>query len=301
MDQAPDLSLIYNMKKLLILLAFVIISTGCLHNEDDATTVVVTATPSSYIVKSGDKVYVDVYVSTLNEALKDVTVTTFDPEYGKSEIHKINPAAKSYKDRIIWEIPSMANDTTLVEVIVTATDTDEVSNSHTLILKAAGGKSSLLPERSGNTIWSPASGKQDAFSFTTLQPLYSSSEAEDCDIMFLPEENADVLPKNWGTRTDIVFCKANSFDYASATWTNLQEVFKSSLRTKTVEDIAIEDVVFVGREETTEEGAYILTTLGVIKIMAMYDEEGCNNDRIVFNLKVLSEPETPYGLTMSRL
>ena len=274
------------MKRLLTLLSLAALMTGCMQNEDDATTVVVTATPSSYIVKSGDKVYVDIYASTLNEALKEVSVTTFDSEYGIADIETILPSAKTYKGRVVWEIPSMTNDTTLVEVNVTATDTKEVSNSHTIILKAAGGSSSLLPERSGITIWSPASGKQDAFSFTTLQTLYSS-ETEECDLIFLPTEDIDALPKSWGTKTDIVFCKANNFDYSSATWSNIQEVFKSSLRTKTVENISIDDIIFIGREKRTEEGSYILTTLGVIKIMAMYDEDGAASDRIIFNLKTL--------------
>ena len=274
------------MKRLLTLLSLAALMTGCMQNEDDATTVVVTATPSSYIVKSGDKVYVDIYASTLNEALKEVSVTTFDSEYGMADIETILPSAKTYKGRVVWEIPSMTNDTTLVEVNVTATDTKEVSNSHTIILKAAGGSSSLLPERSGITIWSPASGKQDAFSFTTLQTLYSS-ETEECDLIFLPTEDIDALPKSWGTKTDIVFCKANNFDYSSATWSNIQEVFKSSLRTKTVENISIDDIIFIGREKRIEEGSYILTTLGVIKIMAMYDEDGAASDRIIFNLKTL--------------
>ena len=274
------------MKRLLTLLSLAALMTGCMQNEDDATTVIVTATPSSYIVKSGDKVYIDIYASTLNEALKEVSVTTFDSEYGMADIETILPSAKTYKGRVVWEIPSMTNDTTLVEVNVTATDTKEVSNSHTIILKAAGGSSSLLPERSGITIWSPASGKQDAFSFTTLQTLYSS-ETEECDLIFLPTEDIDALPKSWGTKTDIVFCKANNFDYSSATWSNIQEVFKSSLRTKTVENISIDDIIFIGREKRTEEGSYILTTLGVIKIMAMYDEDGAASDRIIFNLKTL--------------
>ena len=274
------------MKRLLTLLSLAALMTGCMQNEDDATTVIVTATPSSYIVKSGDKVYIDIYASTLNEALKEVSVTTFDSEYGMADIETILPSAKTYKGRVVWEIPSMTNDTTLVEVNVTATDTKEVSNSHTIILKAAGGSSSLLPERSGITIWSPASGKQDAFSFTTLQTLYSS-ETEECDLIFLPTEDIDALPKSWGTKTDIVFCKANNFDYSSATWSNIQEVFKSSLRTKTVENISIDDIIFIGREKRIEEGSYILTTLGVIKIMAMYDEDGAASDRIIFNLKTL--------------
>lgn len=275
------------MKRLLpLLLSLVLLTTGC-FNENDATVVTIFAEPSSTIVKSGDKVYIDTKVATLNTTLTNVTVTSFDPEHGKKEIHNINPGTKTYKDRIIWEIPSMTSDTTLVEVQIAATDDQGIYNDYKLNLKAVGGNTSLLPERSGITLYSPLSGKQDAFSFTTLQPLHASSEAPDCDIVFLtPEATGEAMPLTWGTKTDVVFCKVNSLDYASATWSNLQVIFNSTLRYDTISNLQIDDIIIVGRETHTEDDI-ILYTLGVIKIMAIYDDPGTQSDRIVFNLKTI--------------
>jgi hypothetical protein len=276
------------MKRFLIpLFMLVLLVTGC-FNENDATVVAIYADPSSTIVKSGDMVYIDTKVTTLNNSLTNVTVSSFDPEHGKIEIHNINPGAKTYQDRITWEIPSMTGDTTLVEVQISATDDKGTYNDHKLKLKAIGGNTALLPERSGITLYSPLSDKPDAFSFTTLQPLHSSSEAPDCDIVFLiPEETNETMPLVWGTKTDVVFCKANSLDYASATWSNLQVVFNSSLRHDTISDLQTDDTIIVGRETHTEDGDIILHTLGAIKIMAIYDEPGTLSDRIVFNLKTI--------------
>ena len=86
--------------------------------------------------------------------------------------------------------------------------------------------------------------------------------------------------------TNVVFCRSNSFDYAAATWSNVQAVFKSSLRTDQIKDIQIDDVIIVGKEVQTED-SLTLTPLGAMKIMGIYDEDGLANDRIVFNLKTL--------------
>lgn len=254
-------------------------------NENDATVVSIYATPSSYIVNSGDKIYIDAQITTLNSSLTNVSVTSFDPEHGKEDIFCINPGTKEYRDRIIWEVPSMTKDTTLIEILISATDNENVTNDFQLKLTAIGGNTALLPERSAITIYSPLSGKPDAFSFSTFQPLFSSSEAEDCDLVFISSgDESDNMPLTWGSKTDIVFCKANSFDYSSATWANLQAVFSSSLHTDTVSDLQVDDVIIVGRETHSEDNIKI-STIGVIKIMAIYDDSGTQSDRIAFNLK----------------
>lgn len=278
------------MKRILSILLFsmAFLSSGC-TNEDDATVVAIYGAPSSYIVNCGDKIYIDVTVTTLNNTLTDISMTAFDPEHGKDEIFSVSPGTKEYRERIIWEVPSMTKDTTLIDIMISATDNEKVSNDFQLKLTAVGGNTALLPERSGITLYSPLSGKQDAFSFTTLQPLFSSSEAEDCDLVFgMSGEDVDDMELKWSTKTNLVFCKSNSFDYASATWGNLNVVFNSSIRTDVVNDLQTDYIILVGREIHTEENVKI-STIGVCKIMAIYDEDGTQNDRIVFNLKTLQE------------
>lgn len=94
------------------------------------------------------------------------------------------------------------------------------------------------------------------------------------------------MPRKWGTCTDIVFCKANNFDYASASKASIQSMFMNSVRLDSVEDLQSDDIILIGRERHDEEST-ILKSLGVIKIIAIYDEEGTVNDRLIFNLKAL--------------
>ena len=274
------------MKRLLSILLYsmTLISIGC-TNEDDATVVAIFGTPSSYVVNCGDKVYIDVTVTTLNNTLTDICVTAFDPEHGKDEIVSIKPGTKEYRERIIWEVPSMTKDTTFIDILISATDNENVSNDFQLKLTAIGGDTALLPEKSGITLYSSMSGKQDAFSFITQQPLFSSSDAEDCDLVFSmsSEDGSDMAP-TWSTKTDLVFCRANSFDYSSATWGNVHAVFNSSIRTDAVSDLQIDDIILIGREIHAEDNVKV-NAIGVCRIMAIYDENGTQNDRIIFNLK----------------
>lgn len=267
-------------------LTLTLILSGCTF-EDDATIVTIFAEPSSYIVNSGDNIYIDTYVQTINSYLTEINISAFDSEHGKSDILSIAPNTKKYEEKVVWKIPSMVKDTTMIEINIAAKDDKDNSNNISVMLKAIGGNTALLPERSGITLYSPYSSKADAFSFTTLQPLFSASEKQDCDLVFITTENNEDLSLTWGTKTDVVFCKANSFDYASATWANLQTVLSSSIRSETVSNLKVDDVILIGRHIYTED-SFQLATVGVIKITAIYDEVGSENDRITFNLKVLN-------------
>jgi hypothetical protein len=273
------------MRQFFLILLSLSLLTACL-NEDDATVVAIHAVPSSNVVKSGDMFYIDVQVTTLNNTLTDVSISSFDSEHGKTEFYQIKPGTKSYKDRIVWEMPHMTSDTTIVEILISATDDAAVSNDFTLKIKAVGGGNELLSERSGFSIYSSFSEKPDAFSFTTLQPVISTTDADSSDIVLTATETEDGLSFSINSMTNVVFCRSNSFDYAAATWANVQSVFKSSLRTDLIKDIQIDDVIIVGKEIYTED-SFTLTALGAIKIMGIYDEAGSENDRIVFNLKTL--------------
>jgi hypothetical protein len=274
------------MRKYFLYLLFTAILIGGCASENDATTIAIYAQPSTYITKSGDKIYIDINISTINNILTNVSISTFDSEHGKTDIHNSNPGTKTFKERILWEIPVMSSDTTIVELHINATDDTNSENEFKQKIKVIGDNKTLLPERSGFTIYSPHSGKSDAFSFVTLQPMLSSSNAEDCDLIFITSDSGEYMPLKWGTKTNVIFCKANSFDYASANWTSIQAVFTNSIRSDYVDNLQIDDIILIGREERTEE-RLSLKTIGAIKIMGIYDEEGYNNDRIVFNIKTL--------------
>jgi hypothetical protein len=181
----------------------------------------------------------------------------------------------------------MDADSTTVEFRFMATDDTGKTSELTYPIKVKGGEGGALPETSSIVLYSPQSGKNDAFSFRTMQPLLSTSAASEEMDLFLTRSGDD-MPLDFGTKTDIVFSRANNFDYSSATWSGLQAVFKNSIRSNHVNSIALDDIILIGREERTDS-TYRLETVGVLKIMALYDEPGMASDRIVFNLKTLKK------------
>lgn len=274
------------MRRLLAFLTIMTAGVGC-YSEHDASVVAIHVNPSATVLSSGEKMYFDLSVSTLNNTIEDLEVTSFDSQYGVQDILSVRPGTKSYKERIIYEAPAMDADSTTVEFRFMATDDTGKTSELTYPIKVKGGEGGALPETSSIVLYSPLSGKNDAFSFRTIQPFLSSSAASEDVDLFLTRSGDD-MPLDFGTKTDIVFSRANNFDYSSATWSGLQAVFKNSIRSNHVNSIALDDIILVGREERTDS-TYRLETVGVLKIMAVYDEPGVASDRIVFNLKTLKK------------
>lgn len=261
-------------------------ATGC-YNEDDATVVAIHAIPSAAEINAGEKMYVDIYVSTLNSFITEVTVSTFDSENGETPLMSASPDTKEYQTRMVYEAPSFSQDSTSVEFVVKASDDTGTSSVFTFRIAVKGEDTQLLQEMSSIVLYSPFSGQDDAFSFRTCQPLLSSAaEDKDIDLHFIHEGDDGNLPRRWGTKTDILFCKSNSFNYSSATGKGVGDIFRFSLRSNQVDDLETGDIIIVGRGTDTED-AYSLKALGVMKIMAVYDEPGSQSDRIVFNLKMI--------------
>lgn len=136
-----------------------------------------------------------------------------------------------------------------------------------------------LIERSGYTLYSAHSDGFDAFSFAGLRTL-KRSEADPADVdLYAGESSAgreDVLSRIWRSGTGVKFAKVNAFDYAGATRSAVASLYANSRCDDFVEELAIDDVILLGRGDRA---------LGVVKIVAIYDEAGASRDRYLFNLK----------------
>jgi len=272
-------------RKSILLIFLSLVLYGC-FSEKDASVMVLLADPSSSSAVVGEKIYFDVSASTLNDMVSEFSVTSFDSENGEKNVFLSKPNVKEYKKRIVCEMPSVKGDSSVVSFFFEACDNVGMTASCQRSIMVYVGDGGLLKERSGYMLYSPWSGKEDAFSFATLQTIKRSEEAL-ADIYLDPmSENEDDLLCRLIAGTDIVFALSSSYDYAGATWNGLQVVLNSSVRTRTIENFATGDVILVGREEVADSGIK-LNTLGVIRIMAVYDEEGKDEDRVVFNLKTL--------------
>ena len=157
------------MRRLLAFLTIMTAGVGC-YSEHDASVVAIHVNPSATVLSSGEKMYFDLSVSTLNNTIEDLEVTSFDSQYGVQDILSVRPGTKSYKERIIYEAPAMDADSTTVEFRFMATDDTGKTSELTYPIKVKGGEGGALPETSSIVLYSPLSGKNDAFSFRTIQP-----------------------------------------------------------------------------------------------------------------------------------
>lgn len=272
------------MKRILTYLLLVLTAAGC-GMDDDASTVILYVTPSAGTVNSGEKIYFDIDARTLNNEITEFRVSSFDAVEGETEIMTTNPGSKSYSHKLTYVAPAVISDSAKVEIIFHASDETGASSTVSYMIKVMDGEGGMLAEKSGITLYSPLSGNNDGFSFRTLQPLKASdADEEDVDLYFMLESQEDSFPMRWGTKTDIVFSKANNYDYASATRNGLRSVLKNSIRTNTVDNLSIDDVILVGREERTDS-SYRLDAVGAMKVIAIFDEEGTSLDRMLLNIK----------------
>ncbi|WP_418983448.1 hypothetical protein [Alistipes sp.] len=267
-------------KRMLLLLALpALLGPGC-TSEDDASEVTLFVTSSQLTAGGGETIYFDIQAHTQHETIVRFEITSFDPSSGTRELFTAKPGTQSYVYRYLYQTPNVAVDSTRIELTFRATDNcNFVQEQH--INLTVRNNTSLLPEKSGITLWSPRSGKPDGFSLTTVQPLLCATAApEEIDIYLYesPDDDPQTLPREWRTQTDVRFAKANSFDYAAATKSSLSAYYAGSQRQNYVRNLTDRDIILVGRGDEA---------WGAILIVKIFDEEGSADDNYLFNLKML--------------
>lgn len=280
------------LKRLRILGLALLALTGC-NSEDDASDIALFITPSTLTAECGEKIYFDIEIRTIHEYIADFSIETFDALHGNNRVYSDQPGTPSYSHRFVYTVPNFDSEGRTIRISFEARDNLSNSRSRTLEIEIRNG-TSLLPEYSGITLYSPHSGKPDGFSLTTMQPILSAtSDPEQLDLYIEadPSVSTEELPTIWRTQTDVRFSRANNFDYAAATQMTLTAVYLSSVRENYVRDLAIDDIILVGRLDQA---------WGVIKIVGIFDEPGSQNDRYLINIKritpdteVPDEEETP--------
>ena len=267
------------MKKTILLGALAAILTGGCRSEEDASQVLLFVSVSERSVNSGENIYFDIEAWTIHETIEQIEITTFDSTNGFQELYTETPGTPTYKKQYIYLAPDITSDSLNVEIRIRATDNlGYTQESHKKI--TVWSNTALLEEISGITLYSPHSGKPDGFSLTTVQPLLcgtSAPEEIDFYLYAASDESPETLSREWRTQNELLFSKANSFDYASANRSGLRATYQNAVKYNYVKDLETDDLILVGREEVW----------GVIRIVSIFDEAGSVNDRYILNLKKL--------------
>ena len=276
------------MKKILFCLLLVAtLATSCM-NEDDATPVVIYVTPNAYEASANSKIYFDITSKTINETITLFEVSTFDKDNGSKIVYSTKPSSKQFVYRFEYTVPNYAEDQT---VEFTFSATDNINNRQDIRIPIlVHGNATSINELTGIAIYSPRSGKSDAFSFKLQQSVNTKTAAdEEVDIYVKPleDEGSDLLSGSWASKTGVRFSKVNGFNYAAATLQSVAAIFPTLTTEPEIGSLAIGDIIFVGRDNEA---------IAVIRVANIYDSEGVSEDRYDVNMKIVASTtpeETP--------
>lgn len=136
------------------------------------------------------------------------------------------------------------------------------------------------------TLYSAASSGKSAFSLETMQTEYlgSDSTAVAWFDVLKTQAGAEELSREWHSEAGIKFSRAEGFNFAEATSQSITSTWKNLTASTTIKQLKTDDVLLFGHNDEA---------LGAIKLIAVYDEAGTENDRYVFSLKAIKKQPTP--------
>lgn len=269
------------MKRLLMCLCAVVTMCMACTAEDDANQVVIFVSPNTQETTAGDKIYFDITARTINQELIRIEAMTFDKAEGSTTIFSAEPKTQKYSHRLIYDVPNYHEDQSIEFTFVATDNLGNVQDMHISVMVHSN--SSTIEELTGVSLYSPRSTKNDAFSFRLMQSI-SSKEVEGVDIYVVDaEEGSESLSGTWASGTGLRFCKANNFNYASASEQSVTVVYANSVTNPTVSELSIDDIILVGDDKE----AY-----AVIRIANIYDAEGVEDDRYDISIKSIKTIST---------
>lgn len=218
-------------------------------------------------------------VYSLNSTVKQFKIVSADNENGTKTLFDTIPGIAKYTCNFEYTVPSFTKDSTLVSLTMQATDNDGNTFQLKCYITVVGG-AQLLPELAGITMFSGSSNNFNAFSLNDPSHVFLRALADSAQIDiydYMPELADDILSREWRTNTDVLFAKANNFNYAKATLISVKNTFNDSNKDKFVNNISPNDIILFGKNNSI---------FGVIQITDVVDNVGVNNDYYRFNIKI---------------
>jgi hypothetical protein len=251
------------------------------EKEDEATDVVILCNSGSIrqTAESGKKLLYEIESFSIKANLKNFQITSFDIESGEKTLLDTTINIANFNYSFIYKAPEFLPDSITVKIKMKATDQQNNTQEFNCTVTVIHG-TVFLPELSGIVLYSGASGKPDALSLhNPSQPfLKLLADSAEIDIYDYTEWETETLACEWRTNTDIRFTRVNSLNYALVTAQSLKDVYASVNHQKYMNEIRVNDIILIGREEKV---------VAVLQIVDVSDKEGVQNDYYRLNMKIL--------------
>lgn len=252
--------------------------------EDDISPVVSNISNFSQLkesFKGGAIVNFDIWAKAEKGTLGSMCLESYDTEYGNRMILDTLLSGKEQMFSYYYRLPSFNSDSIIQTISLNVCNSLGDVSSHKYKIRIAGGINNL-PEFTGLQLFAGNSGKANAFQLSDPTQTYildpaDSTRLADVYAYSCPDDN-NRLSREWRTQTSTYFFKYNDFDYPNANTRNVEAIYNSSHRYKSVSDIQEGDIIFVGKEDKV---------WGVILVTLCYDNDGTANDGYLMNYKIV--------------
>lgn len=268
------------MKKYFLLLSIVLCVISSCDEDKSSGTPVYVSTDISGITSVYCNTFkkINVQANSIDSELARFQIKSFDRIRGDILLKDSLIDGYDFSYDYLYNAPMLTEDSTIVKLTFSVTDTKGFTQNlvrEIMIIQ----NDYLLEEVAGVTMYSSEyNDHPNGFCLESMRPIVVSL-ADSASIDFYAYQDNDdleVLSREWKSNTNVYFARANSFDYANASWHSVTETYKSVVTYPQINMIEKDDIIFIGREKQV---------IGVIKVVQMYDEEGVINDRYIFNIK----------------
>ena len=273
-----------------LLLVAVSFFASCSSEKDASDIVVFVKNEVPDTLTVGKYIPLKIFAITPNEYIKEISVSTFDPDNGEMLNHTevLDTRVQEYQFEYLYQVPLVSSKGVEIKIYIEALDNFGNKDRFTLTRQVMG---AYLKELSGLELYNPLTENNDGFNTNVRSTVRKATLAiEDEPVSFWLRQFSDeeklLLPENlpleWNVSSAdsrITFARSNSFNYAEATSFTLEAAYSSMKTDNYVSQIKQGDIILVGVDNKA---------WGAVQVLYIIDAPGVDDDRMIVNVKTIN-------------
>jgi hypothetical protein len=247
--------------------------------ESDASDVQVMVTPDSLLFhsESQDIIPFQIALKALKEPLARFQITQRTTKTGLVTLLDTALNVQKFNYEYQYTVPQNIYERSIELSFIANTASDYSVSAKQILLDSLN---TPLKESSAHVMYGSSFKTNNSFSIIQRQVVSFPHDSILSDIYDYHNDQIDAseLSGEWRSATLKRFSRFNDFNYAEATVQSLQTCYANASKKTMISDLKVNDVIIIGD---------LNNAIAVIKIIAIFDEEGYKNDRYVFNVKYI--------------
>lgn len=248
-------------------------------SQSDVSEIQVVVSPDSVVmhVENEDILPYDIQFNSIKEPITRFQITQRTTK--TASLCVFDTILNTQKQHLYFEykVPSTIYENRIELSFTAKTASDYFTVTKYLLLDTIN---TQLKESSAHVMYSEVGKTANAFSLSERQIKNYPLDSLKCDIYDYHDSALlqNQLSSEWRSATGMCFARFNDFNYSDATVQSLQNSYSNAQKSTTVNQLKVNDVILIGNK---------ITAKAVVKIIAIFDEAGYQNDRYVFNIKYI--------------